>query len=219
MNPGGGPLRIGSRGHEAKAICVFVHGRGQSPEEMQSHVLERLAAPGVAFVLPRAPQGAWWDARAIDPLTPVARAQLSASLDHLAAALAAARAELPGRPLLLAGFSQGACLSIEYLCAGLPPPDALVAFTGCRVGVAADARSEAIPAGAPVYLSGSDADPWIPITAFADAALSLGAKGVRLRADLFPGRGHEVSDAEISMLGAMLADLSAGQAPRMEAAR
>jgi phospholipase/carboxylesterase len=219
MNPGGGPLRIGSRGQEAKAICVFVHGRGQSPEEMESHVLARLSAPGVAFVLPRAPQGAWWDARAIDPLTPVARAQLSAALDHLAAALAAARGELPGRPLLLAGFSQGACLSIEYLCAGLPPPDALVAFTGCRVGVAADARSEAIPAGAPVYLSGSDADPWIPTAAFADAALSLGRKGVRLRADLFPGRSHEVCDAEVAMLGAMLADLSAGRAPRMEAAR
>ncbi len=219
MNQGGGPLRIGARGHEAKAICVFVHGRGQSPEEMQAHVLARLSVPAVAFVLPRAPEGAWWAARAIDPLTPVARAQLSAALDHLAAAIAAARAELPDRPLLLAGFSQGACLAIEYLCAGLPPPDALIALTGCRVGVPTDARSQAVPAGTPVYLSGSDADTWIPITAFADTALSLGAKGVRLRADLFPGRPHEVSDAEVAMLGAMLADLGAGRPPRMEAAR
>jgi phospholipase/carboxylesterase len=219
MSSGGGPLRVGCRGQDVKAICVFVHGRGQSPEEMRSDVLARLSAPAVAFVLPRAPQGAWWDARAVDPLTPVARAQLSAALDHLAAAMTAARAELPGRPLLLAGFSQGACLSIEYLCAGLPPPEALAAFTGCRVGVPADSRSEAVPAGAPVYLSGSDADPWIPVSAFADAAQSLGRKGARLRADLFPGRSHEVSNAEVAMLGAILGDLSAGRAPRMEAAR
>lgn len=218
MSPGG-PLRLGAKAAEAKAICVFVHGRGQSPEDMQSHVLARLSAPAVAFVLPRAPQGAWWDARAVDPLTPVARAQLSTALDHLAAAVAASRGELPGRPLLLAGFSQGACLAIEYLCAGLPPPDALAAFTGCRVGVAADGRSEAAPVGVPAYLSGGDADPWIPVAAFADAAQSLGRQGARLRADLFPGRGHEVSDPEIAMLDAMLNDLAAGRGPRMEAAR
>lgn len=215
----GGPLRLGSRAPEAKAICVFIHGRGQSPEEMQSHVLARVRAPAVAFVLPRAPLGAWWAARAIDPLTAVARAQLSDALDHLSAALAAVRSELPGLPLVLAGFSQGACLSIEYLCAGLPRPEALVALTGSRVGVAADGRPEAAPAGVPVYLTGGDADPWIPVSAFADAAQSLGRSGVRLRADLFPGRGHEVSDAEIIMLDSILVDLAAGRPARMEAAR
>lgn len=219
MTPVGGPLRLGARGQEAKAICVFVHGRGQSPEEMQGHVLARLAAPGVAFILPRAPTGAWYAARAVDPLTQVARAELSEAVDHLAAAIAAGRAELPGLPLLLAGFSQGACLSIEYVCAGLPPPEALAALTGCRVGVASDNRPDAMPAGLPVYLSGGDADPWIPVEAFADAALSLGRAGAKLRADLFPGRGHEVSDAEIAMLEAMLADLAGGRSPHMEAAR
>ncbi|SHF92583.1 phospholipase/carboxylesterase [Kaistia soli DSM 19436] len=219
MNSGSGPLRLGAKGPEAKAICVFVHGRGQSPEEMQAHVLARLAAPSVAFILPRAPSGVWVEARAIDPLTPVARAQLSAALDHLAAAVAAARGELPRLPLLLAGFSQGACLVIEYLCAGLPPPEALAAFTGCRIGIAADARAEQVPGRIPVYLTGGDADPWIPVAAFAEAAATLGRRGANLRADLFPGRSHEVSDPEIAMLETMLADLARGRAPRMEAAR
>jgi phospholipase/carboxylesterase len=219
MNAGGGPLRLGARAAEAKAVCVFVHSRGQSPEEMEAHVVARLAVDGVAFVLPRAPSGAWYAARAVDPLTPVARAELSTAIDHLAAAIAAARGELPGRPLVLAGFSQGACLAIEYACAGLPAPEALVAFTGCRVGVAGDGRPAALAASLPVYLSGADADPWIPLAAFADAAQSLGGQGARLRADLFPGRGHEVSDAEVAMLAAVLADLAYGRAPRMEAPR
>jgi phospholipase/carboxylesterase len=219
MIQGGGPLRLGARAAEAKAVCIFVHGRGQSPEEMERHVLKRLAAPGVAFILPRAPAGAWYAARAVDPLTPVAHAELSAAIDHLAAAVAAARGELPGRPLVLAGFSQGACLAIEYACAGLPAPDALVAFTGCRVGVAADERAQALAGGLPVYLSGADADPWIPVEAFADAAQSLGRQGARLRADLFPGRAHEVSEPEVAMLAAILADLVGGRAPRLEAPR
>ena len=192
-----GPLRLGPTGPAAKALCVFVHVRGQTPEDMEAHVVARLGVDDIAFVLPRAPKGAWYQARAVDPLTPVARAELAAALDHLAAAVAAARAAYPG----------------------LPAPDALAALTGCRVGVAADGRPEAAPRGLPVYLSGADADPWIPAGAAGDAIGSLGVQGAVVRADLFPGRPHEVSDTEIAMLRGMLGDLAAGRSPRMEAPR
>lgn len=211
-------LQLGA-GSGARAVCVLVHGRGQSPEEMQAHVFARLAAPGVAFVLPRAAGGGWYAAKAVDPLTADTRAALSASLDQLQGDIAAARAAWPGLPLVLAGFSQGACLSLEYGFDGRPAPEALAALTGCRVGGRADDRPHALPDGLPVYLSGSDADPWIPVTAFAEAALELGEARAALRADLFPGRGHEVSDAEIAMLQAVLDDAAAGLAPAMAARR
>ncbi|MCZ7889477.1 MULTISPECIES: alpha/beta hydrolase [Agrobacterium] len=219
MSAANATLRSGPEGSQAKAICVFIHGRNQSPEEMQRHVLARLSAKAVAFALPRAPLGQWWDARAIDPLTPESRTQLLTAIDHLDSVLATVRVELPGRPVLLAGFSQGACLAIEYLCTGRTPPDAVAAFTGCRVGTSDDERPEAIPVGMPVYLSGGDEDPWIPVSAFTGAALSLGRRGARLRADVFPGRGHEISDAEITMLEGLLEDLVAGKQPGMGAAR
>lgn len=214
-----GALYTGAPASGAKALCVFVHGRGQSPEEMQSHVLARLDAPQVAFLLPRAIGGSWYAARAVDPLVPQARAELGQSLDRLQADIDRARSDFAGIPLVLAGFSQGACLSLEYCFAGLPAPDALVALTGCRVGVAGDDRPARMPAGLPVYLSGGDVDPWIPVEAFAQAALELGRSGARLRCDLFPSRSHEVSDAEIAMLQSVLDDLTGGKAPAMEAAR
>jgi phospholipase/carboxylesterase len=203
----------------ARAVCVLVHGRGQSPEEMQSHILARLRVPEVAFVLPRAPAAVWYAAKAVDPLTPDTRRALGSALNHLAADMAAARAAHPGVPLLLAGFSQGACLALEYAFAGLPAPEALVALTGCRVGVLADQRPRAMPPLLPVYLTGSNADPWIPVTAFAEAALELGQARARLRTDLFPDRGHEVSDSEIAMLNTVLADLASGTTPGMAALR
>ncbi|CAN0589864.1 unnamed protein product, partial [Ectocarpus sp. 12 AP-2014] len=101
-------------GVNPRAVCVLVHGRGQSPEEMQSHILARLDAPDVAFVLPRAAEGAWYAARAVDPLTDSTRTALGAALDQLDADMTMARDAHPDLPLLLAGFSQGACLSIEY---------------------------------------------------------------------------------------------------------
>lgn len=215
----GGFLRRGAQGSAAKALCVFVHGRSQSPEEMESHVLARLDAPGVAFHLPRAPGGSWYDARAVDPLTEGTRTQLAGALAQLGAEIAAFRAEYPGLPLLLAGFSQGACLSLEYAFAGAAPPQALAALTGCRVGTPACQRGDALPRALPVYLTGGDRDPWIPVHAFAEAAQALGEGGAVLRTDLFPGRGHEVAEPEIAMLKSLLADLMADRPPTMGADR
>jgi phospholipase/carboxylesterase len=186
---------------------------------MQSDVLARFSAPGVAFILPRAPTGSWYAARATEPLVEGTRVELAAAIQHLAHVVESARREFPGRPLLLAGFSQGACLSIEYLCAGGSRPDVLMAFTGCRVGVSSDSRPKAELKSLPVYLSGGDEDPWIPVTAFAEAALAFGRAGAKLRADLFPGRPHHVSEPEIGMLYRTLIDLSSGRHPSMEAAR
>lgn len=211
-------LRLGAE-QGARAVCVLVHGRGQSPEEMQSHILARLDAPDVAFVLPRAATGAWYAAKAVDPLTAETRNALGAALEQLAGDIAAARAAHPGLPLVLAGFSQGACLSLEYCFAGRPAPEALVAFTGCRVGVPADDRPRSLSPALPVYLTGSDADPWIPVTAFAEAVLELGQARAALRTDLFPGRGHEASDAEVAMLGRVLADLARQEKTGMAAPR
>lgn len=212
-------LRRGASGAAVKALCVFVHGRGQSPEEMETHVLARLTAPGVAFALPRAPRGAWYDAKAVDPLSEITRAQLAEAFAVLDREIAALRVDHPGLPLLLAGFSQGACLSIEQVCRGGGAPNALMAFTGCRVGTLQCERPHSAPGNLPCYLSGSDADPWIPITATAEAVLELGRQGVSLRADIYPGRGHEMCDAEIAQLEAVLKDLASGHRLAMNAPR
>lgn len=212
-------LRRGASGSAVKALCVFVHGRGQSPEEMEDHVLRRLHAPNVVFALPRAPRGAWYDAKAVDPITEATRVQLTEAMQIVGAEISAFRAEYPGLPLLLGGFSQGACLSLEYVFAGQNAPDALVAFTGCRVGTPQCDRPSRAAASLPVYLSGSDADPWIPTTATSEAFLELGRQQAKLRADIFPGRGHEVSAAEIAMIDGVLEDLIKSESPRFNAAR
>jgi phospholipase/carboxylesterase len=205
-----GHLHLGVPLAEARVICVFVHGRGQAPEDMRDAVIRHLATPGVAYVLPRAPQGAWYAARAVDALTDDSRTALAGSLALLRGVIA--DVQVPGVPLLLGGFSQGACLSLELAFADGPWPGALVALTGCRVGQAGDVRPRCSLSRMPVYLTGADADPWIPVQAFAEAAADVGLAQARLRADVFPGRGHEASAVEIGVLDGLLADLAASRA-------
>jgi phospholipase/carboxylesterase len=201
-------LQLGSNLETANAICIFLHGRGQSPEAMQEHVIDRLSTPGIAFLLPRAKTTAWYNAPGIAPLNDQTRQELAAAfqvIDEL-------RHSLPSNlPLLLAGFSQGACLLIEYALQRGPWRGALACFTGCRVGVANDNRPLVDLTDLPVYLTGADADPWIPVENFSQAAGYFSKAHARLRVDCFPGRPHEVNDTEIAMLDHMLLSLSNNQ--------
>ena len=212
-------LSLGTTLDAAKVLCIFLHGRNQTPEEMEATVIGRLSARDVAFALPRAGAATWYAAKAVDPLTDATRAELAQSLADLAGAIASLRAAAPKRPLLIAGFSQGACLSLELAFAGTSPPDAVAALTGCRVGTAACQRAGRLAPNLPVYLTGGSSDPWIPVAAFSEAATELGRARAVLRADIFPDRPHEVSAPEIAMLDGMLTDLALGRTPRMEAPR
>lgn len=196
----------------ADALCVFVHGRGQSPEEMADHVIDRLRNSSAHVVLPRAPGGVWYEARAVDPLSARSASQLEAALDAIDAAIDLAVSEgAPGDRIVLAGFSQGACLSLEYVLRRPGRLRGLVAFTGCRVGGALRAQAATFLDGLPAYLSCGDADPWIPLDAFFEAAQDVARAGAALRVEVFPGRVHEVLDAEIAVLDAMLEQVAAGR--------
>lgn len=208
------PLQAGARPADAKVLCVFVHGRTQSPEDMIAQVVDKLAADGVAFALPRAENNSWYAARATDPLNDVTRRQLGASLDYIHGIVSTFRqAGGAHKPVLIGGFSQGACLTLEYAMRFGPWNGAMVNLTGCRVGLPSDERPHAELNNMPVYLTGSDEDPWIPVTAFAAASESLGKARAKLRCELFPGREHQVSDMEAAAVGAILSDLSKGQTP------
>ena len=213
----GDVLRHGAEPAAAKALCVFVHGRGQTPEEMVDQVIRHFPQD-VAFALAHANGKSCYAARAVHPLTDATRSELAWSFAHLRRLIEGLR-DATLLPMLLARFSQGACLTLELACTGQVLPDALAALTGCRVGTATHARPSALPRAVPVYLTGGDADPWIPLTAFAEAAADLGRQGAAVRADLFPGRAHEVSRPELAMLSAILFDLSSTQAPGLAAAR
>lgn len=188
---------------KASALCVFLHGRGQSPELMVDQVISRLSLQETALVLPRAPSGAWYDARAIDPITDETEGQLDRALDIVAAAVARAiGAGAPADRLVLAGFSQGACLALEYALRRTRPA-ALVCLTGCRVGYPTLPFPGRLD-GLPVYAACGDADPWIPLDPFMASARLLADAGARLTLDVLPGRPHEISDHEVRALEGML---------------
>ena len=194
------PLILGA----GEVTCIVVHGRGQTPADMVRMIVSHLDAPGVRFVLPHSNGAGWYAARAIDPLTDVTRAELAGSVGVVAGLVAQA----PG-PVVLAGFSQGACVAAEYLFRHGPLVAGACLFTGCRVGTGELPRVAL--RGLPVYASCGDADPWIPAAAFHDLLGDLTGAGCRVRGEVFPGRAHAVTRTELDALAAMLAAVRAGE--------
>lgn len=203
------PLLLGAPPEEALVHCIFIHGRTQSPEDMQEQVISRLKATGVAFVLPRAAGNSWYGARATEALTDTTRRELERSVDHIRGLVGdLSRGAAHAKPLVIGGFSQGACLAMEYAMRHGPWNGAMVNLTGCRVGTPACARPFADLDCLPVYLTGSDKDPWIPVDAVAGAVEALSRARARLRCDILPDRAHEVSRQEIETLDSMLSEMT-----------
>lgn len=196
-------------GPRARVACVLVHGRGQTTDDLAPLVDAALDA-GARIVMPVAEGKSWYKARAADALTPETAARLAASLAVLRQAVLAAHD--PALPLSLAGFSQGACLVAEYLM-HTGGADGGCILTGARVGTDADALPVRTMRGVPVYLSGSDEDPWIALSAFEALARDLHRAGARLRSDMLPGRRHEISVPEVAAFAEMAEALATARRP------
>lgn len=216
----GGSSVAGASASAAEVICVIVHGRTQTADDMRSQIAARLSTTNVRFHLLQATGNSWYDARAIDPLTEATRAQLDAAIAHLDGVVQAARSEAAGVPLVIVGFSQGGCLAAEYVFRHDPWREggrgALCLLTSCRIGGSLDVLPERSLYGLPVYASCGDEDPWIPLDAYFSLAATLARNGARLRSDVFPGRPHEVDAVECAALDELLAAVASRPLPTTE---
>lgn len=180
-----------------RLTIVLVHGRTLTPAYMDA-LAERLALQDVRYVFPAADGNSWY------PKT------LFASLAENQPALDAAIAQYEtvisglldeGAPLgriVIGGFSQGACLTAEYLSRHPRRFGAALLWTGGLIGPAGRTwPPQPALQGLPVYLSTSKVDPFVPASRVTETANWLKASGALPELDIFETREHIVSDEEI----------------------
>jgi phospholipase/carboxylesterase len=172
---------------------------------MMHELVRHLSAPDVCFVLPRAAGNSWYDARGFDALTPKTRDQICSGIEQIRRDIhAAQRQGAPRERMVIGGFSQGACMTLEYAMREGRWPGAAFGLTGCRVGRIGDERPVSDLTAMPVYLGNGARDPFITLPEFAETLRELGAAGARVRSDLFPREAHVMSPPEIATVDAML---------------
>jgi predicted esterase len=190
-------LTAGAEPAKAKAAVIMIHGRGAGAADIIG-LAEIIDRPALAYLAPEAMRRVWYP----NPfMMPVADNQpwLTSAIgviDRLIAEVGAAG--VPPERVALLGFSQGACLSLEYAARNPRRYGAVLALSGGLIGeriVAGDYAGSL--AGTPVLFGCSDVDPFIPLDRVVESAAVMKALGGAVTERIYPGAPHTIVPDEI----------------------
>jgi len=203
-------LTAGAPLASARAVTILLHGRGGSADDIAG-LASALSLPGMAYLIPEAAGHTWYPQRFIAPLSDN-EPWLGSALAVVAALVAQGRAAgIPEARIAIAGFSQGACLALEFVARNPARYGAALAFSGGLIGPPDQPRPSA-PAGrtlggTPVFLGCGDHDGHIPQASVEASAVVLQGLGGAVDLRIYPGMGHTINADEIGAARTLLAGL------------
>jgi phospholipase/carboxylesterase len=197
-------LTAGEALEKARAAMIMTHGRGASAEDILELAAE-LKQPGFVFLAPQASGYTWYPNSFLAPIESN-EPGLSSGLAVIAALLERlAGAGIPAERTMLLGFSQGACLTLEFAARNARRYGGVVGLSGGLIGPDGTPRDYAGSlAGTPVFLGCSDVDPHIPRERVEESAEVLRRLGGDVTARLYPRMGHMVNRDELRSVQGMM---------------
>ncbi len=205
----------------ARAAVILVHGRGATAESILP-LSEELDQPDVAFLAPQAGGNAWYPYSFLAPIErnePGLSSGLQA-IDDVRKTIE--HAGIPAERIVVLGFSQGACLGLEYVARNARRYGGAVALSGGLIGTGTKEGVEPPEdklfeydgslQGTPVFLGCSDVDAHIPVGRVHRSAEVLSDIGGDVTKRIYEGMGHTVNEDEIDFVRTMLAGLVEGDA-------
>ena len=201
----GQPLFVrGARLNEARAAMIMIHGRGATAESILD-LAEEFHQPGFAYLAPQAAGGQWYPFRFLEP---VERNEpyLSSALAVITSLIGRVNdAGIPTERIILLGFSQGACLALEYAGRTAARYGGVVGLSGGLIGDSVSvADYPGTLSGTPVFLGCSDTDFHIPLERVNLSAIILRQLGGNVTKRIYPGMGHTVNGDEIDFVEDMM---------------
>lgn len=196
-------LEAGAPLATARAAMILVHGRGASAADIVTLGSE-LMHPGVAYLAPQAAGNAWYPHPFTAPIQSN-EPDLSSALEVLAALLDQVEKSIPDDRIILLGFSQGACLTLEFAARHARRYGGVAGLSGGLIGP--DGTPRDYPGSfdaTPVFLGCSDVDPHIRKERVLEAADVFTRMRANVTAKLYPQMGHTVNPDEIEAVRGMV---------------
>lgn len=184
---------------------IMVHGRGATAESILT-LVNAIDTPGFVYLAPQAAGNTWYPNSFLAPI-PSNEPGISsglAAIDALMKRIGAAH--IPLEKTMLLGFSQGACLSLEYAARHPRRYGGIAGLSGGLIGP--DGTPRDYPGsfeGTPVFLGCSDVDFHIPAERVRETGRVFERMGAIVELSLYPGMGHIVNDDEVNAVKEMMA--------------
>jgi phospholipase/carboxylesterase len=201
-------LTVGEPLERARAAMVMIHGRGATAESILELAGE-LQQPGFAYLAPQAAGATWYPNSFLAPIASnepglsSGLAVIEGLLTHIAAA------GIPAERTMLLGFSQGACLALEFTARYARRYGGVIGLSGGLIGPDGTPRDYAGSLeGTPIFLGCSDIDFHIPKERVRESTEVLKRLGAEVTTRLYPNMGHTVNQDEIRFTREMMGQVA-----------
>lgn len=183
-------------GPETK-VLVMIHGRGASTDDILS-LADHLDVKDFSLIAPEAANNTWYPYSFLAP-PKQNEPFLSSALERLKELSEELnRLGVQNEQIYFLGFSQGACLTLEFTARNAKRYGGIVAFTGGLIGDRIYHENYSGDfGGTPVFIGTSDPDPHVPVARAEASAELLKSMGADVIFKIYPGMGHTVSADEV----------------------
>jgi phospholipase/carboxylesterase len=201
-------LATGAPLNQACAAMIMMHGRGASADSILS-LAHEFDAEGFAYLAPQAANNTWYPYRFIEPIErnePWLSSALQV-IDDLITRVSVGG--IPAERIVLLGFSQGACLTLEYAARHPQRYGGIVGLSGGLIGPDDTLRNySGSLAGTPIFIGCSDIDFHIPLDRVHEAAQVLQQLGGDVTERIYPGLDHTINQDEIDFVNGLLQEVT-----------
>jgi predicted esterase len=189
---------------DARLVAILVHGRGASAEDILSLTYE-IRVKDVAYLAPQAASRSWYPYSFLSPIEQN-EPGISSGLRVLGGLVEQAGKEgVPPSRVVLMGFSQGACLSLEFAARHAQRYACVAGLSGGLIGPPGTPRNySGTMDGTPVFLGCSDIDPHIPLERVHETADVFRKVGAAVDERIYPRMGHTANRDELDAIEAIL---------------
>lgn len=182
---------------ESDKVLILLHGRGAIAQGM-ADLIDPLDAGEFTVLAPQATGNTWYPYSFLAPREEN-EPWLSSALNLLRGLTEEIeRKGIPSNHIYLLGFSQGACLTLEYVARHAKRWGGVMAFTGGLIGDQLDPRNYAGDfQGTPVFIGTGDPDPHVPVERVHESAALLKEMQAQVTVQVYKNRPHTISADEI----------------------
>lgn len=189
----------GNLENPSKAL-IMIHGRGGSAQDIMG-LSQYLQVDDFLLIGPEASQNTWYPHSFMAEITSN-QPKLDEALALIAEAVELAKGKgIAEDHIYLLGFSQGACLTLEYATRNATRFGGLIAFTGGLIGDQIYLEHyQGDFSGTPVFIGTSDPDFHVPVQRVQESTKQLTSMGADVIEKIYPGMGHTITQDEIEIV-------------------
>jgi len=190
-------ITVGKELTKDSKVLVMIHGRGGSAEDILS-LASYLEVKDFSLMAPQATNNTWYPYSFLEkpsrnePWLSSALGILKDLVDDIAAK------GIPTLNIYFMGFSQGACLTLEFVARNANRYGGVVAFTGGLIGDKIYQKNyEGDFGGTPIFIGTSNPDPHVPVERVYATTNILKDMNAEVSEKVYNNMGHTIIHDEI----------------------